>query len=250
VFVSFIHGGAWRDPAVGSRSFEPAVRALWKSSTQTALAGLASINYRLSPYPSHQDDPSSPDDPARNVHHPSHVSDVAQALVYLDQKYNIAQRYLLVGHSAGATIAFQLSNSYLAEDSLPRALGILGIAGIYHFEAFLEAHSGISAYKEIMENAFPDKRLWDEACPYTNHIPEVAWHRTGEVIISASREDQLVEWAQSTLMIQRVQEDLPFLGKLRVLEASGGHDEIWASGYILADLITKSLQILQSTAPA
>ena len=245
--ASYIHGGAWRDPAVDSSSFVPAVQALWKSSMRSSIAGFAAINYRLSPYPSHPDDPSSPDDPARNVHHPAHVDDVVQALIYLEEKYSISRRYLLVGHSAGATLAFQVHKSYVSELSIPLPLGILGVAGIYHFQEFVEAHRRIPAYREIMENAFPDKNSWEEACPYTNELPDAAWEHAKAIVISHSDQDELVDRAQSSLMLERLSKAPELKSRVHFLEASGSHDEIWASGYILAHLVIKTLQILKPT---
>ena len=244
----YVHGGAWRDPAVDSLSFEPAVKELWKSSLKLSIAGFASLNYRLSPYPSHPDDPSSPDDPSRNVHYPDHLIDVAQGLLYLEEHYHIANRYILVGHSAGGTMAFELHNWYMPLRMLPVPAVVLGVAGIYNFEAFIENHSEIPAYRELIENAFPDKRLWERASPYKNRLPNyAAWEQAEAIIIAHSDQDELVEKAQSSYMLERARMAPHCKKKVHFLEASGAHDEIWGSGYILAGLITKSIEILLST---
>ena len=241
---SYIHGGAWRDPEVDSRSFEPAVEVLWNSPLKNAVAGFASINYRLSPYPSHSNNPSSPNDPARNVHYPDHLVDVAHALIYLEDNFHIEDRYILAGHSAGATMAFELHSCYINGKPLPKPSCVLGIAGIYNFEAFLEAHKRISAYKELMDNAFPDRGVWKEASPYHSHFPGLAnWEHAKAVVISHSDQDELVEKAQTAFMLERVRMTPHSEGKIHFLEASGAHDEIWQSGHILADLISKSLQL-------
>jgi kynurenine formamidase len=212
-----------------------------------SIAAFASINYRLSPYPSHSTKPSSPDDPSRNVHYPSHLLDVAHALLYLEKQYRIGDRFLLVGHSAGATMAFELHNWYMPHSPLPTPAGVLGVAGIYHFEAFIQAHSKIPMYREIMENAIPDTKLWERASPYRNRLPGHAkWEQAKAVIISHSSQDELVEKAQPSYMLERVRLTPHFREKAHFLEASGSHDEIWQSGDILAGLIIKSLQILQS----
>lgn len=183
------------------------------------------------------------DDPARNVHYPAHLQDVEQALLYLDNQYQISGRYLLAGHSAGATLAFELHNTPTYK--VPAPAGLLGIAGIYHFEEFLKAHSTSPVYQQFMENAFPDRASWEKAAPCTNQEPAAAWEDARAVIIAHSDQDELIEKEQALLMLERVR--LSTHGKERVhfLEASGLHDEIWQSGHILAGLFTKALQILQ-----
>jgi acetyl esterase/lipase len=245
--ISYIHGGAWRDPDIDSKSFEPAVSELWNSSMRGSIAGFASINYRLSPYPSHPANPSSPDDPSRNVRYPTHLLDVEHAILYLRDQYNIANRYILVGHSAGATMAFELRNWYV-HNKIPTPAAVLGVEGIYHFEAFIKAHSEVPVYQDFMENAFPDKTLWEKAAPYTNRECDFAtWEHAKAVIIAHSDQDELVEKAQALFMLERASMTPRFKEKVHFLEASGSHDEIWQSGHILADLITKSIKILQQT---
>lgn len=240
VWLIYIHGGAWRDPLVDSKSFGPAVNELWNSSSKTLIAGFASINYRLSPYPDHPELPSSPEDPSRNVHYPSHVSDIEQALLYLEDQYRINDRYLLVGHSAGATMALELQKGFL-----PTPIAVLGIAGIYDFEGLIKAHSH-PAYREFMESAFPDRSLWKKAAPYTNFSPDNLYEIAKVVIISYSDDDELVETRQATSMLERIASGPLSKEQVHVLKASGNHDEIWGSGTILAGIITKSLDIIQA----
>jgi kynurenine formamidase len=229
---------------VDSLSFEPAVTTLWNSSVRDSILGFVSINYRLSPYPSHPRDPSLPDDPSRNAHYPDHLQDVEKALLYLESQYHISGRYLLVGHSAGATLAFELHSN--SSPKLPAPSGILGIAGIYHFEAFLENHSESPAYQEFMESAFPARALWEKAAPYTNRESGSAvWEHVKAVIIAHSEDDELVEEEQTSFMLQRARSILQN-ETVHFLHTHGHHNEIWRSGHILADLITKSLHILGS----
>ena len=242
----YVHGGAWLDPEQDSKCFEPAVKILWNSPLKDSIAGYASINYRLSPNLSHSKNPSSPDDPSRNVHYPSHLVDVAHALLFLQENYNIENRYLLAGHSAGATMAFELHNWYLHGAQLPKPLCVLGIAGIYNFDAFLEAHNHIPFYKAFMENAFPDKSLWEQASPYRSRLPGLAnWEHAKAVIISHSFQDELVEEAQASFMLERTRMTANAQEKVHFLDASGTHDEIWSNGQILAGLITKSLEFIE-----
>lgn len=239
---SYIHGGAWRDPDVDSKSFAPATGALWNSSSRDSFAGFASINYSLSPYPSHTTNPSSPDDASRNAHHARHVVDVAHALIYLQDRYNINNHYILVGHSAGATLAFQLHQDLLPGLSLPQPSSVLGIAGIYNFKSFIESHSGISAYKEIVENAFPDRTTWEEASPYSNQSSKrTLWAHAETIVISKSKDDELVEDGQASYMLERARSVASVSKKVHSLEARGQHDQIWSSGDILASLVVSTM---------
>jgi kynurenine formamidase len=244
---SYIHGGAWRDPTVDSQSFKPAVTHLWNSSLKDQIAGFASINYRLSPYPSHPENPSSPEDPSRNARYPDHLLDVGQALLYLERKYSISNRYVLTGHSAGATMAYELQDWYFQGSNLPLPAAVVGVSGIYHFKAFIEAHSH-PAYLEFMQNAFPDEALWERASPYLSNLPGRAlWKDVKAIIISHSDEDELVEKGQAMFMLERARKDSHTQEKVHFLEASGAHDEIWASGHILAGILVKSMKLLQGT---
>jgi acetyl esterase/lipase len=244
----YIHGGAWRDPEVDSRSFELAIYIFCTSPLKSAVAGFAAINYRLSPYPSHPKDPSSPDDKSRNVHYPSHLLDVSRALLYLDNKYGINNRYILAGHSAGATLAFELNNWHLPDSDLPQPACVLGISGIYDLEAFIGSHSEIPVYRELVENAFPDKSLWEQASPNKSNLPRTAkWQDARAIIVSHSDEDELVEKAQASYMLERARLSPNAKAKVHFLQATGTHDEIWKSGHILADLISKSINILRSS---
>ncbi|TVY59128.1 Kynurenine formamidase [Lachnellula suecica] len=247
LWIIYVHGGAWRDPAVDSKTFELAVTELWASSKQSSIGAFASINYRLSPYPLHSENPSKPDDPARNVNHPAHLLDVAHALLYLEKEYGIANRYILAGHSAGATMAFQLRNSILKDAQLPEPACVIGIAGIYHFDNFVEVHKEIPVYKEFMENAFPDHSVWGSASPPISKLPGVAlWEQAKIIVISHSDDDELVEKTQASTMIKRAESIAQAEKRVHWLKASGKHDEVWANGEILAGLISKSIDLLKA----
>ncbi|RMY50255.1 hypothetical protein D0864_14589 [Hortaea werneckii] len=140
LWIIYIHGGAWRDPEIDSTSFLPTQTLLSQSRAIDQIAGFASINYRLSPYPSHPRIPSHPADPARTAHHPDHLSDILAALRHLQDAFGFGTRYLLVGHSCGATLAFQAammhhlhhSSSSLAAEPItpPLALDLVEPAGL------------------------------------------------------------------------------------------------------------------------
>ncbi|CAI4210220.1 unnamed protein product [Parascedosporium putredinis] len=179
-WIVFIHGGAWRDPSNTYQDFLPTIEALLSSHPmlRPAIRGFASLDYRLSSHPNHAQDPSStPADRLRCAKHPDHIRDICLALRYLDAKFNMRDRYILVGHSVGATLAFQLLMGDQATKgftspaaqpteagALPLPASILGIAGIYEFYDFAYRHGG--PYIPMVEGALgPDHSKWNDAAP-------------------------------------------------------------------------------------
>ncbi|KAL3480274.1 hypothetical protein BJX99DRAFT_254864, partial [Aspergillus californicus] len=177
-WVILIHGGAWRDPTQTSLSYlTPALNILSSSSASTSqrpkITGYASISYRLSAHPSHPQNPSTePPATLRTAKHPDHITDIRLALSFLESKYRIGSRYVLAGHSCGATLAFQAVMVSL-QGSDPRSrplyklpMAILGMAGIYDLRLLRDSHVDISAYQEFIEGAFGgDEGVWDAASP-------------------------------------------------------------------------------------
>jgi kynurenine formamidase len=166
--------------------------------------------------------------------------------LYLEKEYGIAGRYILAGHSAGATMAFQLHNSYLMDATLPIPVCVIGIAGIYHFKDFVEAHKEISAYKELMENAFPDHSVWDDASPPITQRGLALWEQAKVIVISHSDDDGLVEKGQASTMIKRAHSIAQAKERVHQLGITGTHDEVWINGEILGGLILRSMDLLQA----
>jgi kynurenine formamidase len=100
----------------------------------------ASINYRLSPHPSY---PSN----GNVAKHPNHIDDVRLALSFLQERYSMKrEKSLLVGHSAGAYMAFQ------ADAGRGAAAGVVvGIEGVYHLGKLVEEYAD---YEGFVEGAF------------------------------------------------------------------------------------------------
>jgi hypothetical protein len=107
-WVIYIHGGAWRDPNITYESFIPTIKHLVNRTTPMPIAGFASIDYRLSAHPDFPQDADTPPEARREARHPDHIEDVCSALIYLICNHDIGFDYLLVGHSVGATLAFQV----------------------------------------------------------------------------------------------------------------------------------------------
>lgn len=314
-WLIYIHGGAWRDPAISSASFTPAATNLLQraAATETAtktetstdtspetetasgggasdgansLAGLVSLNYRLSPHPSHP--PASPADAvARGVRHPQHVADVRAALAFLGRvgvlgggsgdggaereeeregkggKANA--KWVLAGHSCGATLAFQAvmhpvrwGLGEVGGEGWDKPAALVGFNGLYDLAGFIDAPPEGYAhlrdgYREFVEGAFgADERAWRGACPATTEGKWVGeWIGAGAgdeakgekvVVLVQSREDTLVPWEQLEAMRARLGSE----GQVgvKVMEATGNHDDVWREGGRMAEVLWNVLEEL------
>ncbi|RMZ09289.1 hypothetical protein D0860_04341 [Hortaea werneckii] len=277
LWIIYIHGGAWRDPEIDSTSFLPTQSLLSQSRAIDQIAGFASINYRLSPYPSHPRSPSSPSDPARNAHHPDHLTDILAALRHLQDAFGFGNRYLLVGHSCGATLAFQAammhhlhhsppSSSSLAAEPITAPLALLAVEGLYDLPALIAYHADSPAYQDIVTNAFgPHPGDWAAASPAVDlsHHPQNQkqpapnWPKL--IALAHSRQDELVEWQQVDLMHAALKQAGGYDevgreedgdgkgggGRLKLIELNGGHDDVWREGGELARAVSEVLQVVR-----
>lgn len=240
-WIVYIHGGAWRDPAIDATSFEPIQQRLLQSKVNDEIAGYASIDYRLSSYPSHPTNPSDPSDPARNARHPDHINDVLSALLYLQNTYGFRDQYVLVGHSCGATLALQVAmkrywsqqheSTYALEHNVEPPLAIVGLEGIYDVQAFDGNHRDQPIYKDFLDNAVGSAD-WNVISPTSGKFGD-SWPDGKLVVIAHSPADELVEPEQAELM-QRcfVAQGWQESGQRRVkfVELNSGHDEVWQTG--------------------
>ena len=203
--------------------------------------GYASINYRISPYPNHPTQPSKADDPSRNAEHPDHINDVTRALIFLNEKYKINNRYVLIGHSCGATLAYQVPVELNHFAMVPQPACIIGSEGIYDLPSLVKHHDHIPFYRQFVVAAFGiGGKEWVEASPYTAK-KQAIWMNTRTNIISHSEEDDLVDKAQAMKMIERLQETLEWHGQSRYVPVSGSHNETWEKGTEMARVILEGL---------
>ncbi|OBT81515.1 hypothetical protein VE02_09753 [Pseudogymnoascus sp. 03VT05] len=246
IWIVFIHGGAWRDPLIDSTSFKLTISILSQTPTPATapIAGYASINYRLSPYPSHPSSPSVPGDASRAAKHPEHLDDVTTALLFLEKEYRIAGRYLLAGHSCGATLAFQLPGTTAEGGKLPLPLGILGSEGIYDIPSLVERNQH-PFYREFVVSAFGDSEStwWSSASPRLAAPGSKLWEKTPVLLISHSEEDEYVEKAQSLDMLKRIKETKED-GQAVYVPAEGKHDEIHEKGEEMARIVGTGVKMV------
>ncbi|KAF2813333.1 uncharacterized protein BDZ99DRAFT_460588 [Mytilinidion resinicola] len=273
IWIIYVHGGAWRDPECDSDQFIPTVNYLSHASNQdtmSGIAGFASINYRLSPYPDHTRNGSDPQDAYRNVQHPAHLQDVVQALEYLSKHFLIdAYGWIGVGHSAGATLLTQLlSDVDIA--ALPKNIqraylglhSLILIAGIYDLPRFVRNHSGADSsktikdiYMAIVTGAFgQDPLLWVAPSPIHRNFGMENWPSLRFIVMARSDQDQLVEEEQNNVMDvalraqgwvgERESDTIPERQIWR-RSLSGAHDDVWKTdGGQIAMLIEEVLDRL------
>ncbi|KAJ5562051.1 hypothetical protein N7535_003486 [Penicillium sp. DV-2018c] len=228
-WVIYIHGGAWRDPTVTASSFNTTESIL--RHADLPISGFASISYRLSAHPNHPQDPgnTAPND-LRDAKHPDHIRDVEAALAFLQKTHGFGARYILVGHSCGATLAFQAvmgaisehreqafaggaensgSNTGAESGPLPlpltaQPIAIVGVAGIYDLRRLRDSHRDISAYQEFLEGAFgTDEMVWDGVSPAQmvgSCGIEGGWKSGRLAVLAHSRDDELVDESQIEVM--------------------------------------------------
>jgi len=208
---------------------------------QGAIRGFASIDYRLSAHPNHPQDPATPPDKLRSAKHPDHINDVRLALQYLQSKYDIRDRYILIGHSVGATLAFQLLMGQLTAASSspqiaePHPAAIIGVAGIYEFYDFVYRHS--SPYITMVEGALgPDHSKWNDDAPLKASYAGIG-PSGPKVRLAYSPEDSLVDGDQeTTAMADRLRADGI---DTDVILIKGEHDFSWQDGKQIATLIAE-----------
>lgn len=298
-WVLFIHGGYFRDANVCSTSFIPALSKIALSSSTTAptssvsssIAGYASINYRLSPHPNDPQDPTTTSTyELRDAKWPEHMHDVLAAIAHLQHKHRFGNRYLLVGHSVGATMALLATLSSDPSDSssssfassvvkIDPPLAVLGVSGIYDFPAL---HARFPSYVALTRNAkiattMDDVRAsparYDLGRYETEWASNVPGGKVG-VVLAHSRNDGLVDWGQVEIMndvltnsttTTTVSDGKDRAGKrqghggkgegkaqveVNVLEIYGQHSQIWRDGTELARAIGEGVEMMKRLTPS
>lgn len=281
---SFIHGGAWRDETQDKAEIRPALDQLLERSTKDEassclrhVVGVASINYRLS---------GDANDSARDGLHPDHIQDVLKALAFLEKEYGVGTKwsYMAIGHSCGATLAFQIAMDQQWKTALPGKskgdisisnkatdhvvkppVAVVGLEGIYDFSLLLRNHADQDAYRQFIEDAFgPDEEVWTKASPTSGDYTDRRF-KGHLVVLAHSSEDELVEWAQVDAMVKVLtdqkwemqsenqiqrgrQESLTQRRQLFVMSLKGTHDEVWEKGTELSRTIEFAIRVFFSEA--
>lgn len=203
------------------------------------IAGFISIDYRLSPHPEFPEESAT-------AKHPDHLEDVWSALNYVQDKYELSENYILVGHSAGATLAMQLlmSNDILpSHPKGPLPSAIIGVSGIYDLVGLNDRYNG--GYAGFIGSAFgDDKAGWDKASPakfgsgFKDNWP------TGKLALLAwSPEDGLIDEPEIDNMATLLMKQGVALEINKDLR--GEHDYVWQDGSQIARLVITTLHHLR-----
>ncbi|CAZ86397.1 unnamed protein product [Tuber melanosporum] len=222
-WVIFIHGGAWRDPKMTKSSGHPLICSLLSKYPHL---NAASINYRLSPHPCY---PSN----GNVARHPNHIDDVRLALSFLQERYSMKrEKSVLVGHSAGAYMAFQIDAGCGAA-----AAAVVGVEGVYHLGKLVEEYAD---YEEFVGGAFGEgwKGVDEEV------LVEVEDGRDGggRVVLVHSSQDGLLSFGQSKYWAGVLR------GRGRVVrevyDVVGNHNEV-LEGAELVEVVEEELKGLE-----
>ncbi|KIV85110.1 hypothetical protein PV11_00845 [Exophiala sideris] len=269
-WIVFIHGGAWEDPEIKARNFaEPAVSILLSEEAprldlpKDKPLAVASLSYRLSPHPDHPQDPSSTQ--SSSLRNPDHINDVYSGLEILHRQYRLTEHnYILIGHSCGATLAFQALKRCHENAAFPPPMAVVGMAGIYHLSDLLENHKHgpyADVYASFLKGAFgDDETVWRQASPacWPDHHPDVRKIYAGRTLLLVVADgDDLVEPQQRETMRSSIiggsepidSKDPLDRGKpchYSEMSVPGGHDEMWLIGERMVEVIQRALQVLSN----
>ena len=262
-----LHGGAWREPQLTSKSIEPTVAHAFSLVEESSpIIAIGSINYRVSPFPTHPTFPydaikDNHTDPAREAIHPQHLSDVLHSFALLRSFGLTDQSFILSGHSCGACLAFQATLQpprYYGLNNVPDApcpAAVLGLNGLYDLPALVNglgaSHAHLKEeYEMLLSNAFgTDKSKWPAASP-AGFDPTEITERVREdksprlVVLDQSREDQLVPLNQK----ERLEATLRKVRGMQVVaghRCTATHAAPWEQGAMIWDSLRDILRMLQ-----
>lgn len=235
-------------------------------NTANQVAGYASLNYRLSPHSDFpQDRRRTADYEIRDALHPDHINDVLSALRDLQRRHGFGERYLLLGHGVGATMALQVAmgRRWGKEGPVPKGteekqegeikppIAIIGIDGIYDLPLLRNRHISLRRYQMMIEGAFGnDEAMWAAAGPAGWTQYRSSWREGRLLMLVHSREDELVDWSQVEAMERcwsERQEGEEKGGEcpLVLREIRGRHAEIWEKGSGMAGCIAEAVGMLK-----
>lgn len=216
------------------------------------VRGFISIDYRLSPYQDEfpQSLDQTPSSEQRVAQHPDHAHDARSAMDFLSQRFDLDDKYILIGHSAGAMLAFQLlmgNAPWQLQSSvpLPKPAAIIGVSGIYDLVNLNRRYKG--NYAGFISNAFGDDQdLWNSASPaqYHDSFAQSLLPRDTPLVLAISPSDGLLDLAETAAMADKLRAD--GFEPAIVDDLQGEHDFVWQDGAQIASLVRGVLAELNS----
>ncbi|KAK1503958.1 hypothetical protein CTAM01_04188 [Colletotrichum tamarilloi] len=250
-WIIYVHGGAWRDPRKTLQDFGASIQEILKSRSipRSEIRGFISIDYRLSPHPLYPQDPdvTSPAE-LRCAQHPDHLRDTWSALAFLQREYQIGDRYILIGHSAGATLALQLPMGSVALGAAPppeveMPTAFIGVSGIYELYNLNARHE--QTYTQFIAGAFgDDQNSWNKVVPATfSGSFKDALPTKPLILLAWSPEDSLVDEPEIDTMAAKLKKD--GVECTIVKDLTHDHDFVWEDGKQIARLLSEALTLLR-----
>ena len=184
----------------------------------------------------------------REAKWPQQLEDVLAALKHLQGKWGFGERYVLVGHSVGATLGL-LAALKAEGEGVASPMCVVGLCGIYDFWRLHEVWRG-SGYEGLTRNA----GLMDGEGVVEGVSPggvgrgewEERWARGRKrwVVLGQGRGDGLVDFEQAEMM-REVFDGEDDQGSERgselimcdLMEVEGRHNEVWEKGDELVRVI-------------
>lgn len=216
----FIHGGAWIDKTNTPQDFKQLCQTIIDDNSIRQDFSLYAIEYRLSP----------------EVKHPIHLLDVLENIYQLLQQEQI-DSYQILGHSVGATLAWQVATCNKELDGLidrekvdvirSKLTKCYLVDGIYSLKELLEEYP---SYDYFVSQAFTNvDQFKDPQASYIDLAPHVSIH------IVHSYKDELLSLRQPNYLISILQKaQLPYKVYIDDL---GEHNQVYSHAKLSSYLI-------------
>lgn len=178
----------------------------------------------------------------------------------LSRQYGLTEaNHVLVGHSCGATLAFQALQRSCTTNEFPAPRAIVGLAGIYDLRLLVDNHRDgpyADVYVSFVQGAFgEDREEWNRLSP--TYFARKAMCSGRAILLVTAADDVLVEQQQREIMRRAI------LGLERTVESQvvderrkdehcsyaemsvqGGHDEMWLDGEKMVAAVQRVLDMI------
>jgi hypothetical protein len=146
-------------------------------------------------------------------------------------------------------LAFQTAMGEWSSPRLPAQtialpVGIVGICGIYDLSLLVRNHPEQPLYRSFVEEAFGrDETRWAAASPVTGKFHD-KWPEGKAAVIAPSRDDELVEFAQSEAMSDHLWVEKRSTRRDVIISLTGRHNDVVYEGDEIARALIKCLDMV------